>query len=116
MADTNLAETYSGTTSSKVGTQRAFRLFRRVFLIAPIAFGLDKLSEFMQGWDQRLGPWINDLIPGAGSAQTILAVGIVEVLAGLAVTALPHLFGDRAQAFIDPVVDLASDALTRLLS
>ena len=114
MAETDFAETYADTKSSHLGRQRAFRLFRRAFIIAPIAFGLDKLSEFLRRWD-HLGPWLNDIIPGAGSAQAILAVGIVEIFAGLAVTALPH-FGERAQAFIDPLVGLASDALSRLLS
>lgn len=116
MAETGAAETHADTKRANIGAQRAFALFRRAFIVAPIAFGLDKLSEFVQGWEQSLGPWINGIIPGAGSAQTILAVGLVEVLAGLALTALPHFFGDRAQAFIDPVVNLASDALTRLLS
>ena len=115
MPETDFAETYADTTSSNLGRQRAFRLLRRAFIIAPIAFGLDKLSEFLRRWD-HLGPWLNDIIPGAGSAQAILAVGIVEIFAGLALTALPHFFGERAQAFIDPLVGLASDALSRLLS
>jgi hypothetical protein len=116
MAEIEVADIYASTTSANPGTRPAFRLFRRVFTIAPIAFGLDKLSEFLDGWDQNVGPWISDVLPGAGAVQSMLAVGIVEMVAGLALTVLPHFFGGRAQAFIDPVVDLASDALTRLLS
>ena len=116
MAETVLAETYGGTKSPNVRAQRAFRLFRRAITIAPIAFGLDKLSEFLHGWGQNLGPWITDIVPGGGNAQALLTLGVVEMLAGLALAVLPHFFGDRAQAFVDPVVDLASDALTRLLS
>lgn len=116
MAETDCAGIPAGTKSSAIGARRAFTLFRRAFIIAPIAFGLDKLSELFQGWEQNLGPWINATLPGGGDAQAVLAVGIVEILAGLALTALPHFFGDRAQTFIDPVVNLASDALTRLLS
>lgn len=116
MAETDCAGIHAGTKSSTPGARPAFALFRRAFIIAPVAFGLDKLSESLQGWEQNLGPLINGVIPGTGNAQTMLAVGIVEILAGLAVTALPHFFGDRAQSFIDPAVNLASDALTRLLS
>lgn len=106
-----------GRKDSNVGAQRVFTLFRRVFTIAPVAFGLDKLSEFLHDWERHLGPWINDVIPGAGNAhQTMLTVGIIEVLAGVAVAIVPHFLGHRAQAFIDPAVDLVSNALTRILS
>jgi hypothetical protein len=116
MAEIEVADIYAGTKSSNSGTQPAFRLFRRAFTIAPIAFGLDQLSGFLHGWHQNVGPWVSDVLPGAGAVQSMLAVGIVEMVAGLALTVLPHFFGGRAQAFIDPVVNLATDALTRLLS
>ena len=76
-------------THAGVGADRAFMLLRTVFTIAPIAFGLDKFAELLTDWEQYLAPWINDLVPGSGH-QAMLAVGLIEVVAGLAVAVAPR--------------------------
>jgi len=77
------------TTSTGVGADRAFLLLRTVFTIAPIAFGLDKFAELLTDWDQYLAPWINDLVPGTAH-EAMLAVGVIEVVAGLVVAVAPR--------------------------
>lgn len=68
---------------------QAFLLLRTVFTLAPILFGLDKFTNLLVQWDTYLAPWINDLVPGTG-AQAMYAVGVVEILAGLAVAIAPR--------------------------
>src|SRR5215217_8130782 len=66
--------------------RQAFLLLRTVFTIAPIAFGLDKFANVLTDWPTYLAPWIDDLVPGTAQ-QSMYAVGVVEVLAGVAVAA-----------------------------
>ncbi len=73
-----------------LGARQAFLLLRTVFTIAPIAFGLDKFFGLLTDWEQYLAPWINDLTPGSAH-QAMLAVGVIEILAGLLVAVRPHI-------------------------
>lgn len=77
------------TTRTGQGAERAFLLLRTVFTVAPIAFGLDKFAGLLTDWEQYLAPWINDLVPG-NAHDAMLAVGVVEVVAGLAVAIVPR--------------------------
>ena len=79
----------TGTTRTGPGAERAFLLLRTVFTIAPIAFGLDKFAELLTDWEQYLAPWINDLVPG-NAHQAMLTVGVIEVVAGIAVALAPR--------------------------
>lgn len=71
------------------GADRAFMLLRTVFTIAPIAFGLDKFAEILTDWEQYLAPWINDIVPGTAH-QAMLTVGVIEIVAGIAVAIAPR--------------------------
>jgi len=71
------------------GADRAFFLLRTVFVIAPIAFGLDKFAEVLTEWDGYLAPWINDIVPGSAH-DAMLIIGVIEIAAGLAVAVVPR--------------------------
>lgn len=79
----------TGATRTGRGAERAFLLLRTLFTIAPIAFGVDKFTEVLTHWEQYLAPWINDLVPG-NAHQAMLAVGVVEIMAGIAVAVAPR--------------------------
>jgi hypothetical protein len=64
-------------------------MLRTLFTVAPIAFGLDKFLGLLTDWEQYLAPWIDDLVPGSAH-QAMLAVGAVEVVAGLVVAVAPR--------------------------
>jgi hypothetical protein len=95
------------TTTSPVGTRlgpdRAFWLLRTVFTIAPIAFGLDKFAELLTDWEQYLAPWINDLVPGSAH-QAMLAVGVIEVVAGVVVALAPRYGGPLVAAWLAGII------------
>jgi hypothetical protein len=86
-----LFTTTSSTATSRTspGADRAFLVLRTVFVVAPIAFGLDKFAELMTDWEQYLAPWVNDLVPGSAH-DAMLAVGIIEIAAGIAVAVAPR--------------------------
>jgi hypothetical protein len=86
--------------------RQAFLLLRTVFTLAPVLFGLDKLANLLTDWERYLAPWINDLVPG--SAHTaMLAVGVVEVVAGLTVALQPRFGGYLVAAWLlGIIVDL----------
>ena len=70
--------------------RQAFLLLRTLFTIAPILFGLDKFTNLMTDWSQYLAGWIDDLVPGTAH-QAMLAVGVVEIAAGVLVALRPRI-------------------------
>jgi uncharacterized membrane protein len=70
-------------------SRQAYLLLRTVFTMAPIVFGLDKFANVLVDWPRYLAPIVNDVIPGTGQ-QAMYVVGVVEVLAGLAVALRPR--------------------------
>lgn len=71
------------------GADRAFLLLRTVFIIAPIAFGLDKFLGLLTDWDAYLAPWIDNIVPGTAH-QAMLMVGVIEIVAGIVVAVAPR--------------------------
>ena len=77
-------------TRTEQGAERAFMLLRTMFTIAPIAFGLDKFAELLtDNWEGYLASWVNDIVPGSAH-QAMLAVGVIEIIAGIAVAVIPR--------------------------
>src|SRR4051812_31939451 len=88
---------------SEVNAQRALRLLRTVFTVAPIAFGIDKFFNVMTDWSQYLAPWINDIVPG-NADQAMYAVGIIEIVAGLVVAVTPRYGGLLVAAWLAGII------------
>jgi hypothetical protein len=85
------------------GAEQAFRMLRTVFVIAPIAFGADKFAELLTNWESYLAPWVNDLVPGTAH-QAMLAVGVIEILAGILVAVRPDLGGYVVAAWLGGII------------
>jgi len=72
----------------------AYRILYLLFIIAPIAVGLDKFAHVLVNWDQYLAPVVDQMLPIHVSAHVfMLAVGVVEIVAGLLVAAKPSVGG-----------------------
>lgn len=70
-------------------TKQAFLLLRTVFTVAPILFGLDKFTNILADWTVYLAPQATAIVPLP--PQTFMyAVGVVEILAGIAVAVRPR--------------------------
>jgi hypothetical protein len=83
--------------------RQAFLLLRTVFTVAPIAFGLDKFADLLTDWSGYLAPVIDDLVPGSAH-QAMLAVGVVEVAAGVLVAVRPRLGGYVVAAWLAGII------------
>ncbi|AUM18943.1 MULTISPECIES: hypothetical protein [Rhodococcus] len=93
-------------TDAEVGARQAFILLRTVFTVAPIAFGLDKFTNLLTDWERYLAPWVDDIVPGTAH-QAMLAVGAVEILAGILVAIRPAIGGYVVAAWLlGIIVDL----------
>src|SRR3954465_7396753 len=82
---------------------QAFMLLRLTFTVAPILFGLDKFFNVMVDWPKYLAPWINDILPG--TAQTgMYIVGVIEIVAGLAVAIRPKYGAPLVAAWLGGII------------
>ena len=70
-------------------TYQGYLILRVGFAVAPILFGLDKFANLLVDWEQYLAPWAISLLPFSAS-DAMHIVGVVEILAGIAVAAKPR--------------------------
>ena len=71
---------------------RAYQLLHFGFFVLPIVAGADKFFHFLVNWDQYVSPLVTRLLPI--SAHTfMLAVGGIEIIAGLLVAFMPAVGG-----------------------
>ena len=82
---------------------QAFSLLRIGLTVAPILFGLDKFLDWLVDWRIYLAPDIDDLIPG-NAHQAMLAVGVIEIVAGLVVATWPKWGGYLVAAWLAGII------------
>jgi hypothetical protein len=83
---------------------QAFLLLRIGFTVAPILFGLDKFANVLtDDWTRYLATQFNDLIPGNAS-DAMHIVGVVEVVAGLAVAVAPRFGGILVAGWLGGII------------
>jgi hypothetical protein len=71
---------------------QAFWLLRIGFTVAPILFGVDKFLDWLVDWRIYLAPEVDHIVPG-NAHQAMLAVGAIEVVAGIVVALRPRYGG-----------------------
>jgi hypothetical protein len=71
---------------------QAYQILHIGFTVAPILAGLDKFLHLLTNWDQYLAPVVNNTLGGHGH-EFMLAVGVIEIVAGLGVLLKPKIFG-----------------------
>jgi hypothetical protein len=93
--------------STAAGSRRperdAFLLLRTVFAVAPVLFGVDKFTGLLTDWERYLAPQVDDLVPGTAH-QAMLAVGVVEIAAGVLVVLAPRLGGYVVAAWLAGII------------
>ena len=78
---------------------QAYQILRAGFIVAPIVAGLDKFFNLLVNWEQYLPPFVNRLTGGHGH-ELMLAVGVIEIVAGLGVAFKPRLFAYVVAAWL----------------
>jgi hypothetical protein len=82
---------------------QAYLILRTGFVVAPILFGLDKFTNLLADWTTYLAPSIDRLVPGSATGA-MLAVGVVEVIAGLVVAVRPKIGGYLVAAWLAGII------------
>jgi hypothetical protein len=82
----NMSETDAATNG-----RQAYQILRLGFTVAPILAGFDKFTHLMVNWDQYLPSIVNRMTGGNGHSL-MLAVGVIEIVAGLGVFFKPQIF------------------------
>ncbi|GAD84799.1 hypothetical protein FEK33_00365 [Nocardia asteroides NBRC 15531] len=83
---------------------QAFWALRLGFGLLPILFGLDKFANILtDDWTRYLAPFVDDLVPG--DAQTAMGiVGVIEIVAGIAVLVFPRLGAPLVAAWLGGII------------
>jgi hypothetical protein len=91
-----------GTAIAGAGRQ-VFWVLRVGFTALPILFGLDKFANVLTDWTKYLAPQIDRIVPGTAH-QAMLAVGVVEIVAGLVVAVLPRFGGPLVALWLAGII------------
>jgi hypothetical protein len=78
---------------------QAYKILHLGFTVAPILAGLDKFFNLLVDWEQYLPSFVNRLTGGHGH-ELMLAVGVIEIVAGLGVWFKPKLFAYVVSAWL----------------
>jgi hypothetical protein len=100
---TRLSPTTTAGPAVATAGQQVFWVLRIGFTALPILFGLDKFANVMTDWTKYLAPQINDIVPGTAH-QAMLAVGVVEIVAGLVVALLPRFGGPLVAVWLAGII------------
>ena len=83
--------------------RQAFRILHLGFVVAPILAGLDKFFDVLVDWDRYLAPAVDRLIPGTATTAMV-AVGVIEIVAGLVVAVRPKFGGYLVAAWLAGII------------
>jgi hypothetical protein len=99
MADTHLLERRRVRAEAEPRTEppfrrrpayQAYRILHAGFTVAPILAGLDKFFHLMTHWDMYVAGTIARILP-VSVPTFMLAVGVIEIAAGVLVAILPRI-------------------------
>jgi hypothetical protein len=85
------------TTSSP--SYQAYQILHFAFTVAPIIAGADKFLHLLVDWDKYLPPVVNNMLGGNGHTL-MLAVGVIEIVAGVGVFIKPKIFAYVVAAWL----------------
>ena len=85
--------------SASKPSYQAYQILHLGFTVAPIVAGLDKFFNLLVNLEQYLPAFVNNLTSGHGH-ELMLAVGVIEIVAGLGVWFKPRLFAYVVAAWL----------------
>jgi hypothetical protein len=84
-------------------SKQAYKILQLGFVVAPVVAGLDKFTHLLVDWDKYLAPLVNNLLGGHGH-EFMLAVGVIEIIAGIGVALKPRIFAYVVSAWLLGIV------------
>jgi hypothetical protein len=85
--------------SASKPSYQAYQILHLGFTVAPIVAGLDKFFNLLVNWEQYLPAFVKNMTGGHGH-ELMLAVGVIEIIAGLGVWFKPRLFAYVVAAWL----------------
>lgn len=85
--------------SASKPSYQAYQILHLGFTVAPILAGLDKFFNLLVNWEQYLPAFVKNMTGGHGH-ELMLAVGVIEIVAGLGVWFKPRLFAYVVAAWL----------------
>src|SRR5712672_2152013 len=83
--------------------QQAFRILQLGFIAAPILAGTDKFLHLLVNWDQYVPAIVSRSSP-IDVHTLMLAVGVIEIIAGLGVAWKPRIFAYVVAAWLVVII------------
>jgi hypothetical protein len=84
-------------------THQAYQLLHVAFIVAPLVAGLDKFFNVLTNWEQYLAPVVTQTL-GIRAATFMMAVGVIEIVAGLVVWFKPRFGGYLVMAWLWAII------------
>ena len=84
-------------------SHQAFLILRFGFTVAPIIAGLDKFAQVLTHWDKYLAPAVSNAL-GIAPHTFMMAVGVIEIVAGLVVAVKPRFGGYLVAAWLVGII------------
>jgi hypothetical protein len=94
-----IGSTTRAAAASDSPARQAYRILQAGFIAAPIIAGLDKFFHLLVDWDKYLPGIANRMVGGHGH-QLMLAVGVIEIAAGIGVALRPRVFSYVVAAWL----------------
>src|SRR5437016_14355675 len=82
---------------------QAFLILRSAYTLAPIIAGLDKFTNFLGDWSKYLAPVIPKTV-GVSPELFMRGVGVIEIVAGVLVAALPGYAAYVVAAWVAAII------------
>ncbi|MEX2140518.1 MAG: hypothetical protein WD894_14745 [Pirellulales bacterium] len=82
---------------------QAYRVLQLAFVVAPIVAGADKFFHYLVDWNLYLAPVVDQILGGNGHVF-MLAVGVIEIVAGIGVAIKPKIFAYVVSAWLAGIV------------
>lgn len=94
---------HPATDETQAPAYQAYRILQAAFIAAPILAGVDKFFHILVDWDKYLPAVANRLVGGHGH-DLMLAVGVVEIAAGIGVALKPRIFSYVVAAWLWAII------------
>jgi len=89
--------------TTKNPAYQAYQLLHIAFVVAPIVAGLDKFLGLLVDWNKYLAPMASRML-GSYRHDFMLAVGLIEIVAGIGVALKPRIFAYVVAAWLFAII------------
>jgi uncharacterized membrane protein YphA (DoxX/SURF4 family) len=93
----------AASTAASSPSHQAYRILHFGFTIAPILAGLDKFLHLLVNWDQYVPGVVANASP-VPPHTLMLAVGVIEIVAGIGVWLKPRIFAYIVAAWLAVII------------